>query len=94
MRSASSKDRNGRSVSVGSWVRLVTLPESFLSSLPADEIDDVRSMIGELFEVNEIDQYGHAWVGKGWTNPEGDRYHGHSLALSPEEMEVVDEWLR
>ena len=48
-------------------------------------------MIGGTFEVEEIDPYGHAWVGKGWTNAAGDRYRGHSIALSSQEMEVVDE---
>lgn len=91
MSSADSKDRNGRRVSVGTRVRLVSLPESLLSSLPDDEVDDVRSMIGEIFEVTEIGPYGHAWVGKGWLNDNGEQYRGHSLALASEEMEVVDE---
>ena len=91
MSSADSKDHNGREVRVGTRVRIIALSESLLSSLPEDEVDDVRSMIGEVFEVTEIGPYGHAWVGKGWMNDEGDKYCGHSLALASEEMEVVDE---
>lgn len=91
MPDAGPRDRNGRSVMVGTRVRIVGLSESLLGSLPEDEVDDVRSMIGEIFEVTEIDQYGHAWVGKGWMNDEQDRYRGHSVALDPEEMEVVDD---
>ena len=85
------KDRNGRSVTVGTRVRIVALSDSFLRALPEDEVDDVRSMIGEILEVYEIDEYGCAWVGKGWSNEDGDEYRGHSVALDPEEMEVVDE---
>ncbi len=35
------KDRNGRDVSVGARVRVVTLSDAFIDSLPDDEKDDV-----------------------------------------------------
>ena len=76
---------------VGARVRVVSLSESFLKSLPDDERDDVMSMIGEVFEVYEIDEYGSPWVGKGWNSQNGENYRGHHLALEPAEMEVVDE---
>ena len=85
------RDRNGHPVDVGARVRILKLSEKFLAILPDEEIDDVRSMIGEVFEVYEIDEYGSAWVGKGWSNEAGDRYHGHHIALEPEEMELVDD---
>lgn len=85
------RDRNGREVVVGARVRVVSLSESFLKSLPDDERDDVMSMIGEVFEVYEIDEYGSPWVGKGWNSENGETYRGHHLALEPAEMEVVDE---
>ena len=83
-------DRNGRVVKVGSRVRIVQLSESMIKSLPENEIEDVRSMIGEVFEVTEIDEHGHPWVGKGWMSNSGEEYRGHSIALEPTEMEVVD----
>lgn len=84
------RDRNGRDVGVGTRVRIVSLSKSFLDSLPPDELEDVKSMIGEVFEVYEIDKYGAPWVGRGWENAEGGDYRGHSVALDPSEMEVVD----
>jgi hypothetical protein len=84
------KDKNGREVRVGTRVRVLSLSESFLNSLPADEIEDVKSMIGEVFEVYEVDKYGAPWVGKGWHDAEAGDYRGHSVALDPSEMEVVD----
>lgn len=84
------KDKNGREVRVGTRVRIVSLSKSFLDSLPADEIEEVKSMIGEIFEVYEIDKHGAPWVGKGWSSPEEGKYHGHSIGLDPSEMEVVD----
>jgi hypothetical protein len=83
-------DRNGRSVKVGSKVRILGLSESFLRRLPDDEVEDVRSMIGEILEVYEIDDYGSPWVKKWWRLPEGKSF-SHSLSLASSEMEVVDE---
>jgi hypothetical protein len=84
-------DRNGRVVKVGSRVRIVELSESMMKSLPDSEIEEVRSMLGEVFEVTDIDKYGQPWVGKGSMSSDGEEYRGHSIALEPKEMEVVDE---
>ena len=45
-------------------------------------------MVGEVFEVDEIDDYGHPWVTKWWPD-EGGGTFSHSIALLPEEMEKV-----
>jgi hypothetical protein len=83
-------DKSGRPVKVGSKVRILGLSESFLGRLPGDEVEDVRSMIGEILEVYEIDDYGSPWVKKWWRLP-GGRSFSHSLALASSETEVVDE---
>jgi hypothetical protein len=83
-------DKFGHLVSVGSRVRLIELSHQFLASLPPDEIEDVKSMIGDVFEVYEIDKYGCAWVEKGWNYLEEGQYMGHSLGLKPHEMELID----
>lgn len=84
-------DKHGRVVAIGSRVRLIQLPSSLLSELPKDEVEALRSMVGEIFEVTEIDEYGKPWIGKAWSSPEEGQYAGHSLALDSEEMELVDE---
>lgn len=83
-------DKHGRVVSVGSYVRLIELSPLFLASLPPDELEDVRSMIGEVFEVYEVDKYGCAWVEKGWSYPERGQCMGHSLGLEAKEMELIE----
>jgi len=45
-------------------------------------------MVGEVFEVYEIDEHGGAWIEKWWRDGD-DVSHSHSLALAPHEMEVV-----
>jgi hypothetical protein len=84
------RDRNGRQVTLGAKVRLLSLSGTWLDELPPDEKGDVLSMIGEVFEVEEIDEHGHPWVRKSWPNEEAGTCHSHSIALEPLEMELVD----
>ena len=73
---------------VGDLVRVVSLSQSFLNSLPPDEVEDVRSMIGEKFTVEEIDEHGSAWVSKWWNHGEGQR-SSHTVGLEASEMELI-----
>ena len=62
------RDRAGNLVHVGAHVRLLSLSGNWLEELPHEEKPDVLSMIGEVFEVEEIDDYGRAWISKSWPN--------------------------
>jgi hypothetical protein len=85
-----SVDRYGDEVVVGMRVRLIRLSESLLRDLPKEEVADLQSMVGAIFEITEIDQYGKPWIGKGWSSPEESAYKGHSLALEPDDFEIVN----
>lgn len=76
---------------VGTRVRLMGLSRKWLDDLPPEEKRDVLSMIGEVFEVEEIDEYGYPWIRKSWPDEEAGRCHSHSIALEANEMEVVTE---
>ena len=78
-------------MNVGAQVRLVALSGRWLDELPKDEKQDVLSMIGEVFCVEEIDEYGHPWIRKSWPNEQEGTCHSHSIALEPQEMELVSE---
>jgi hypothetical protein len=82
------QDRNGKQVMVGSRVRLIGLPGTWVEELPEQERIDVTSMIGEVFTVKEVDE-GRAEISKWWDDGDGVS-HGHSIWLDPFEMEVVD----
>lgn len=82
------RDCGGRPVYVGSRIRVVQLSDDFIASLPADERGKVIEMVGGLFEVDEIDKFGCAWVTKTWDCGDGS-YDAHSVALSSDEMELV-----
>ena len=82
------KDHLGRSVRVGSRVKVLTVSEAVLRSLPDDERALVREMIGAVFDVEEIDSHGQAWVTKWWKH--GPRHStSHGIGLSSSEIEVV-----
>ncbi len=82
------KDCRGTPVTVGSLVRVLSIPTWLFERIPPEEHADLRSMLGEVFEVYELDEWGGAWVEKWWNGP--GESHGHSLSLAAEEMEVVD----
>ena len=44
-------------------------------------------MVGETFEVYEVDEWGGAWVEK-WWHESDDEGSSHSVGLSPSEMEL------
>jgi hypothetical protein len=73
-------DRKGKKVLVGSRVRVVAIAAFLERDLPPEEWECVRSMLGEVFEIYEIDEWGGAWV----------QYQSHSLSLESDEMELVE----
>jgi hypothetical protein len=83
-------DLKGTLVHVGSKVRLLALSGDWFESLPADEKADVQSMIGEVFEIEEIDIYGHPWIRKSWPNEVEGKCQSLSVALEPAEFESLD----
>ena len=75
-------DHLGQIVRVGTRVKVLALADDFLLSLPDDELEKVREMIGGVFEVDEVDEWGQAWVTKLWDVGDGD-IDGHGVGLSP-----------
>jgi len=82
-------DRNGRVVSIGDFVRVISLSGNWFDELPSDERERLESMIGEILTIDEIDEYGQPWVSKLWHNEEADTAQSSSVALAQSEMEFV-----
>lgn len=82
------KDVKGGRVRVGSVVRVLSIHASVLVPLEESDRDLVSSMLHECFEVYEVDQWGRAWVEKWWRESEKNSM-SHSLALEPDEMELI-----
>ena len=73
---------------VGTRVRVLSIRASVLSQVGARARRQIKSMQGEVLAVDEIDEYGSAWVTK-WFQHRGGKATSHSLALNADEMEVV-----
>ncbi|KLD69232.1 hypothetical protein [Xanthomonas pisi] len=83
-------DSTGLVVQVGTLVQVTHLHESTVCLLPQLERDRLLSMVGETFEVYEVDRWGQAWVEKQWHQGE-DLVDSHSLGLEPEQMLVAQD---
>ena len=81
-------DKNGAPVHVGTRVRVLKISDTVLSQLSESEAEAARSMEGDVLEVQEIDEWGGAWVEKSWRAADGTPF-SHALGLGPEQMEVV-----
>jgi len=82
-------DKNGHYVKVGTRVRLLSLSGKWFDEMPETEKIAVSSMIGDVFEIEQIDEYGHPWISKWFFDGTGERSHNHSIALAPNEIEIV-----
>jgi hypothetical protein len=67
---------------------VLRISDSVLAQLSESEAEAARSMEGEVLEVQEIDEWGGAWVEKSGRAADGTPF-SHSLGLGPEQMEVV-----
>ena len=56
------KDKHGNAVKFSAPVGLRSLSGQWVEELPAEEKNDVISMIGQIFEFEEVDEYGKSWV--------------------------------
>ena len=88
--SGRSKDCHGHPVRIGMHVRLLKLPVELKKDLSAEEWLDIESMLGGVFEVTEIGEYGHPYIEK-WCQRADGSSHFHCLWLHPDEMEVVSD---
>jgi hypothetical protein len=82
-------DKDGAGVTAGKLVRVLSLSGDWFDRLPVDERADVESMVGEVFVVEEIDEYGQPWVRKNWPNDADGTCRSHSIALESNEMVLV-----
>jgi hypothetical protein len=81
-------DGSGQLVRVGATVRIVQIHDSTTTDLPELEKERVLSMLGDAFEVYEIDEWGQAWVEKNWHEGE-ELIDSHSLGLEPAQMVLI-----
>ncbi len=77
-------DKNHKEVKVGLRVRVLYIDPDFILTFPSNEAKGIRTMLNQVLEVTGI-AYNKALV-----NHRFNKYKSFSLALSSEEMEIVD----
>jgi hypothetical protein len=81
-------DINHKEVKIGSWVKVISIDYNFVSSLPIHDAEQIKLMLNQVLQVTEI-AHNKALVNL-QPLPEKYRYNYFSLALSSEEMELVN----
>ena len=76
-------DKNHNEVKIGSWVKVLFIEPGFISTFPRNEAKIVKAMINKTFKVIEIAH------NKALIKQQFSARNGISLALAPEEMELV-----
>ena len=82
------RDTNGHEVLVGDRIRVLSIDIEALHFLTESELKDVRSMIGEVFEVEEIGQSGTVKITKCFNRGLG-RSETHSITLLPLQFQLL-----
>ena len=77
-------DKNNNEVKIGSWVKVLFIEPDFVSTFSYNIAKTLKAMINNTYEVIEIEH------GKAIVHQSFDEVHGFSLALTSEEMELVN----
>ena len=77
-------DKNDNEVKIGSWVKVLSIDLGYIATFAPKEAKIMKSMINKAFEVTEIIN------NKPLIHQQFNRNEGISLALDPEEMELVE----
>ena len=85
----SAKDRLGNIVKEGDTIRLLFINWNGVKDLSEKEQQDLKTMIGEAYNVEGIDKYGSIWITKWWDSGVSEK-RSHSFALGPEEFEKIN----
>lgn len=83
-------DRNGVPVEVGTYVRVLSIPDWIFHQLPKDDGERLKTFVGQTFKVYEIDKWGGVWIEAWFNGKDGIRFN-HSLSLDSSEMEVIEQ---
>ncbi len=81
-------DTNGKTVRMGDLVKVIDLQMELFDFLEPSEIEDIRSMIGETFPIEEIFPTGLVTVTK-WFNRGPSQHESHTLSLLQGQFELV-----
>ena len=77
-------------IPVGARVRLLGLPHWLIHDLPEDEQEEMRSFVGKVTTVKEIDAWGYYWVWFRFIDDETRCSTCHDFAITADFLEPAD----
>ena len=77
-----STDSEGQKIAEGDIVKILTIPEWLVHDMDDASRKVVKSCEGTLMKINEIDEYGYAWVEKVTIQTESE-YESDSFSMEP-----------
>lgn len=89
MEKITTSDRHGKTVRIGDLVRVVHLQMELFNFLEPSEIEDIRSIVGETFPVEDISSSGLVTVTKYFSREPG-HHESHRLSLLQTQFELID----
>ena len=87
MTKLTTRDTNGHEVIVGDRIHVLSIDMDAFHFLTESERNDISSMIGEVFEVEDIGKSGTAKITK-WFNRGRGRSETHSITLLPLQFQL------
>ncbi len=81
------QDIDGNEIHIGDYVEVLEIDKAIDHNLPEEERAQVFSMVGEIFEVEEIDEFGCAWITK-WFPTKDQTHFAHGIALEKHQMRL------
>jgi len=85
-----SRDSIGNEVLIGSTIKVLRIDERITKFLPADEVADLNSFVGNILPVIKINSDGSMIVSKNWKGQEPGEIYGHDVAIFPKGALLVD----
>lgn len=78
-------------ITIGSYVKLISLPNWLLEDLPENEQQELIRCVGNVFQVSDVDLHGYYWIGFGITtySEQDSFYSGHSFCVTRECLEII-----
>ena len=79
------KDFEGNLIQEGGTVKILSIPESLIHDLDEESKHTVKNCEGTVMVINEIDDYGYAWVEKVTSKTE-EEYKSNSFGMEPKNL--------
>ena len=76
-------DSQGTAVFEGDEIEVLSIDQRILQHLPLDEVEELKTFIGKVFEVQKINNDGSMVVCKQWHHEEVGLINGHEVGIFP-----------